>query len=93
MPVRQGNQGSRRVLLVSAVAGVLVAGGVGVAYASAPNPPIESGYAVEISTETPAPTSTWTDEECERWRAQQQGETPAPAESADPSEGEVTSQL
>ncbi len=90
MPVLQGNRGPRRVLLVTATAAVLAAGGAGMAYATAHGPVVESGYAVEtadLSTEQSDTTKlTQTDEECERAR-QKQGEQPTPGGSEQPTPG------
>ena len=65
----------RRMLFVTATAAVLAAGGAGVAYASSQGPePVQSGYAVEVSTD-----ETRTEQECEQWRSGQQQSSPPSA--------------
>jgi len=88
MSARTENRGPRWVLLVAATAALLTAGGVGVAYATAENPAVETGYAV-ISTQTEASDQTWTEQECEQWKARQQGEqlTPSDSEQSTPGSG------
>ena len=97
MSARTENRGPRRVLLVAATVAVLAAGGAGVAYATADNPAVETGYAV-VSTQPEAAGQTPTEKECEQWKARQQGEQPTPGDSAQPSPSDsapadVTGQL
>ncbi len=73
MPLAKRNRGPRRVLLATAAAVALGAGGAGVAYASSNDAgPVETGYVVvETSDGTPQDaadpnTTAGTDRECEK---------------------------